>query len=260
MAADVQPSFSIPRFQSLLTTAWVGRSFHYLPVVDSTMDVARELVSNGAADGTVVVAEEQRQGRGRLQRRWLSPRGANLYLTILLYPTRERMQRLSIVTPLAVAEGILAATSLECAIKWPNDVQVKGRKLAGILLESDWSGERPSLALVGAGINVNYDPAADPEIAAIATSVMRETGAVHERELVLARCLEAFECWYEASADEARERWRARLTTLGQQVRVRLGDQLEEGLAEDVTDDGSLVLLRADGSRLSLPAGEVSPR
>jgi len=224
------------------------------------MEVARSLAVHGAPSGAVVLAEEQEQGRGRLSRRWFSPPGVNLYLSIVLRPTLERLPVLAMIAPLAVVDGVRTACGLECTLKWPNDVQVKGRKLAGVLVESELIGGQPELAIAGVGINVNYDSSGEPEIAEIATSTMRETGAEQERELLLARFLEAFERWYEAPVDEIRSLWRARLTTLGQTVRVVLGQQVEEGLAEDVTGDGSLILRRTDGSCITLPAGEVTLR
>lgn len=257
--ADSLP-FSVERFKELLQTRWVGRELHYQPVVGSTMDVARSLARAGSRPGTVVSADEQTAGRGRLGRRWLTPPGSNLAVSILLLPELDRLKSLAMVAPLAVVEGIRTACGLDCSIKWPNDVQAAGRKLAGILLESELEGERPRFAIAGIGINVNYDTAAEPGIAAIATSVMRETGRRHEREALLAACLIAFEHLYEAPAHEVFAKWRATLNTLGRQIRVTFQGIAEEGLAEDVDADGSLLLRRADGSLVPLPAGEVTLR
>lgn len=253
-------AFSALRFRQQLQTHWLGQGFVYEPVVGSTMDLARSLAHDGAPNGTVVLAEEQTLGRGRMGRHWLSPYGVNLYLSILLRPSLAQLQTLSIVTPLAVLDGLRTAADIDCSIKWPNDIQAGGRKLAGILLESELSGSQPLFAIVGAGINVNYDTTNEPEIAAIATSMLRESGSVHERERVLARCLEAFERCYEEPASAVWGRWRDCLNTIGQEVRVTFQGQIEEGVAEDVSEDGSLILRRRDGTCLSLPAGEVSLR
>src|SRR5579884_4020912 len=111
--------FSVQRFQEQLQTASLGRPLVYEPVVASTMDVARVLARDGATHGTVVLAEEQQLGRGRLGRRWLSPAGVNLYLSLLLRPSLIELRGLAMVAPLAVVEGIEAATGLQCTIKWP---------------------------------------------------------------------------------------------------------------------------------------------
>ena len=147
--------------------------------------------------------------------------------------------------PLALVDGVDAACNLRCTLKWPNDVEVRGRKLAGVLIETESSGQQPLLAIAGAGINVNYDTSSAPEIAAIATSAMQESGKAQDREALLAECLNALERWYDNPFAALKAAWRSRLTTLGQQVRVTQGEHFEDGLAEDVADDGSLVLLRA---------------
>jgi BirA family biotin operon repressor/biotin-[acetyl-CoA-carboxylase] ligase len=252
--------FSLTRFYDQLQTRWLGRPLIYEPVVGSTMDVARTLAREGAAHGTIVLAEEQLLGRGRLGRRWFSPSGVNLYLSILLRPSLVELRTLAMLAPLAIAEGAGAEAGVDCAIKWPNDVQARGRKLAGVLLESELSGDRPLFAIAGLGINVNYDVAGEPEIAEIATSLLRETGTLREREAVLAACLAAFERGYEQAPATVYARWHARLNTLGRRIRVTYAGQSLEGLAEDVAPDGSLILLQDGGVRVELPAGEVSLR
>jgi BirA family biotin operon repressor/biotin-[acetyl-CoA-carboxylase] ligase len=257
---ELEAAFSVERVQALLRTAWLGRGFVYEPVVGSTMDLARRLASDGATRGTVIAADEQTAGRGRLGRRWLAPPGVNLAFSIVLYPSLAQLRRLATIAPLAVADGVRQACGLVCSIKWPNDVQIGGRKLAGVLLESELSGETPRFALIGIGLNVNFDVAAEPEIAGLATSLLCETGRKWEREAVLAACLNAFEQLHDGPAEAAFERWRGSLNTLGQRVRVSFQGRTEEGIAEDVDADGSLILRRADGTRLVLPAGEVSLR
>ena len=258
--ANAGEPFSIPRFQSRLTTAWLGRDFRFLPVVNSTMDAVRDLALRGAENGLVLAADEQSAGRGRLGRRWLAPPGLNLSFSILLRPSLSQLKVLSMVAPLAVVEGVRDVCSLQATVKWPNDVQVGGRKLAGILLESELTGDEPVLAIVGIGLNVNFETSVEPEIAGLATSMLVETGRWYEREAVLAACLLAFEQQYEEPAAHTHAAWRARLNTLGRHIVVRMGDVLEEGLAEDVADDGSLTLLRPDGTRINLAAGEVTLR
>lgn len=254
------PSFNPQHLQRLLHTHWLGRIVIYEPVVGSTMDVARERIAGGTGAGTIVTTDEQTAGRGRLGRRWLAPPGVNLALSIILYPSPLQLKGLAMLAPLAVAEGVEAETGIRCDVKWPNDVQVAGRKLSGILLESEWSGAQPRFAIVGVGINVNFDTAVEPEIAAIATSILRETGRMWAREAILAAVLNAFERLYAAEPGVVWQRWRSRLVTLGRAVRISVQGHSEDGLAEDVDPEGSLLLRRADGSLLLLPAGEVSLR
>ncbi|MGI8554083.1 MAG: biotin--[acetyl-CoA-carboxylase] ligase [Dehalococcoidia bacterium] len=252
--------FSVEHFQSYLETRWLGRRFVHEPVVGSTMDIVRQRAAEGAEEGLVVSADEQTAGRGRYGRRWLAPPGVNLAVSILLRPSLERLKTLSIAMPLGVVAGIQVITGLQPSIKWPNDIQINGRKLAGILLESEINGQVPRFAVAGIGLNVNFDTAAEPEIADLATSLLRETGRTHEREAILAACLNAWERSYEAPPLETWTAWRARLNTIGQQIRVSFQGRVCEGLAEDVDADGSLILRQTDGSQVVLPAGEVTLR
>lgn len=245
-----------------LRTAFVGRRLIYCSSTLSTQDVARAEAERGTPEGTLVLAEEQTAGRGRLGRTWVSPAGANLYLTLVMRPPAAHLRWLSIIAPLAVAQAVEETTGLSPRIKWPNDLLLAGRKLCGVLIESELSGGEPRYALVGIGLNVNLKVEALPEIAQIATSLRRELGREVPREEVLAALLNRFEALY-GEAQRGRtvyEGWRSRLETLGRQVRVTFGDQREEGLAEDVDPQGRLILRRADGSRIALEAGEVTLR
>src|SRR5437773_5958137 len=146
-----------------LMTRFVGRCVVYLISTGSTMDDARREAEAGAAEGTMVLAEAQTKGRGRFDRAWVSPAGKNLYLTLVMRPPMARLRSLSIVTPLAVALAVEEVTGLRPRIKWPNDVLIEGRKLSGILIESEISASTVDYALVGPGINVNFDIEQSPE-------------------------------------------------------------------------------------------------
>ncbi|MGQ9572522.1 MAG: biotin--[acetyl-CoA-carboxylase] ligase [Dehalococcoidia bacterium] len=239
----------------------MGRHLEYRAAVGSTQDLGRELAQAGAVEGTVVVAGRQTAGRGRLGRSWVSPRG-NLYLTLILRPSPEHLKTLVIIAALAVARAIERVAGLETNLKWPNDVLVGGRKICGILSESELVGGRVSYVLVGIGVNVNVDVTTYPEIAALATSVMTEVGRAVSREALAAALINEFEALYLAAqaGEPVHQEWRARLGTLGKEVRVRFGEQVEEGLAEDVDAEGNLVLRRADGSRVTIAAGDVTLR
>jgi len=221
------------------------------------MDDACRQAEDGAPHGAVAIAEEQAAGRGRFGRRWVSPAGNNLYLTLVLRPDVARLRMLAMAAPLAVCRAVEAVTALQPMIKWPNDVQVGGRKLAGILIESELSGAEVAHALVGIGLNVN-DPVADPEIAQIATSLARESGHDVSREFVLAALLNEMEALYESG--DVYDGWRERVVTLGQDVRLAFQDEVYAGVAEDVDAEGSLLLRTSDGRLLTFEAGEVSLR
>jgi len=244
-----------------LETRFVGRRVIYLTSTSSTQDVARAEAEADAPDGTAVIAEEQTKGRGRFGRSWVSPSGANLYFTLIMRPEARRARSLGMVAPLAVAEAVEQVTGLSPRIKWPNDVIVEGRKLAGVLIETEVQGQSLKYALVGPGVNVNFDIEDTSEIAGIATSLKRELGRETSREELLAALLNRFETLYEGGASvDIVGQWRSRLETLGQQVKVTFRDQVEEGVAEDVDAQGNLILSRSDGSRVVVEAGEVTLR
>jgi BirA family biotin operon repressor/biotin-[acetyl-CoA-carboxylase] ligase len=253
--------FSLRALRDGLTTRFVGRRLEYRVVLGSTQDLARELAQAGAADGTVVLAGRQTAGRGRLGRSFISPRGG-LYFTVILRPALENLRPLPIVAALAVARGLEQVAGLRTALKWPNDVLVGGRKICGILVESELTGQNVSHVLLGVGVNVNADMSAYPEIAAIATSAAAEVGRSLSREALAAAVLNELEELYLAAQAGRRvqDEWRARLETLGRQVRVTSGQTVEEGLAEDVDSDGSLILRHPDGSRVTITAGDVTLR
>jgi BirA family biotin operon repressor/biotin-[acetyl-CoA-carboxylase] ligase len=244
--------------EDALRTSVFGRRLVYLSSTGSTMDVARTEAEAGAPEGTLVIAEEQTAGRGRFQRTWLSPAGKNLYFTLILRPEAPRFRSLSIGAPLAVCQAVEEIARIKARIKWPNDVRVGERKLAGVLIEGETSGQTPRYALVGIGINVNYDVEEAPEIAAIATSLKRELGRQVDRELLLAAVLNRFESLYHEEPRSVLEAWRARLDTLGRRVRVAVGDETYEGRASGVDDAGNLLLELDDGRTLTLEAGEVT--
>ena len=253
----------LERFRSLLMTERIGRSLHYEPQTTSTMDDARRLADEGAPHGMVALTDEQTAGRGTKGRVWVSPPGQSIHATIIVRPSIEELKRLSIVSPVAATDAVRASSSLRPTIKWPNDVQIYERKLGGILIEADWRDGQPSYALIGIGINVNFDPAPWANlIDRPATSLMIELGDRQAREPVLAALLNAFERWYlRALSDELHEVWRGRLDTLGQSVTVTQsnGNQLH-GVAVDVDREGALLLQVDNGRIVPLIAGEVTVR
>jgi len=253
--------FSLKAVRDGLTTTFVGRRLEYRAVLGSTQDLARELAQAGAPEGTVVLSGRQTAGRGRLGRSFISPQGG-LYLTVVLRPALEHLRPLPIIAALAVARGLEQVAGLRTALKWPNDVLVGGRKICGILLDSDLMGQTVNYVLLGIGVNVNADMSAYPEIVAIATGAAAEAGREVSREALAAAVLNELEGLYLAAqaGRPVQDEWRARLETLGRQVRVTSGQTVEEGLAEGVYSDGGLILRRPDGSRVSIAAGDVTLR
>lgn len=249
-----------------LATARFGRHVLHCEQIGSTNDYARELALAGAPEGTIVVAEEQTSGRGRLGRVWLAPPRSCLLLSLIFRPSLPAGEafRLTMLTSVAAACAVETVSGVVPAIKWPNDLLVGGKKLAGILSEASALEDRLDYAVVGLGLNVNFDPARYPEIANSATSLSAVTGGEVSRLRLLQALLWEVEARYETlvpgRADVLWQEWRRRLGTLGQQVLVSEGERREYGLAADVTPDGSLMLRRADGSAVTIAVGDVSLR
>ena len=167
---------------------------HHFETLDSTNDLAKELAAQGAPEGTVVVAETQTGGRGRLGREWNSPPGVGLYVSLVLRPMLPPMElpQITLTTAVAVVRAVRRVTGVAPGIKWPNDLLLNGKKLGGILTEMETESDRIRHVVVGLGLNVN-NPAFPPELAATATSLALATGRAFSRVQLLQAWLEEFE-------------------------------------------------------------------
>ena len=233
----------------------VGREIIYLPSVTSTMDAARDEALRGAAEGTVIIAGEQTAGRGRLKRRWLAPEG-NISLSIVLRPDTKSLPRLIMIASLAVVKSVKRVTGAAGQIKWPNDVLIDGKKVCGILIENEMRGNNAAYSVVGIGVNDSLKVNDYNEIAQTATSLNAD-----RIELIKA-LLEEFDMLYQKlpNGKEIYQDWRNNLITLGKKVKATWGKQIIEGVAEDVDEDGALVIRGEDGTLTKVVAGDVTLR
>jgi BirA family transcriptional regulator, biotin operon repressor / biotin---[acetyl-CoA-carboxylase] ligase len=250
--------------EARLMTRFVGRNLEGHETIDSTNTRAVELARQGAPEGTLVLAEAQSAGRGRMGRRWVAPAGSSLLMTLILRPKLApcQAQRATMVCSLAALEAIHRVTGLVAQVKWPNDIVLNGKKLGGILTELELCGDELVFVVVGHGLNVNLDPAAIPEALVPPTSLMAEAGHPVAREGLLAALLLAIEARLDRMAGgwSPHEEWRGHLATLGQPVRVGTAEEVIEGLAEDVDPDGALLVRTADGALRRVLAGDVTLR
>ncbi len=232
-------------------------SVHYLERCGSTMDVARELAERGVAEGAVVVAEEQEAGRGRLRRRWYSAAGG-LYATVVLKPPPWALRVLSLAASVAVAR-VTELLGLDARVKWPNDVQVAGRKVCGILVEAAAEPGEAAYALVGIGLNVNN--ALPEELAGTATTLRELLGKSVPRLPLLLKLLEELDDIYarvrEGRWGEVLSEWKSRSSTLGRFVRVETPEGAFTGVAVNVSEDGALLVRLEDGKIREFYAGDV---
>ena len=255
-------SLSAASITDNLETHFIGQRVIFYPRLASTMEVAkREAARRGAAEGTVIVADEQTAGKGRLKRIWLSPKG-NIALSVILYPDVAYLTSLIMVASLAVVHSIETVTGLKSQVKWPNDVLINGRKVCGILIESDVRGNIVDYAIIGIGVNVNLRLYDFPDILSTATSLSHELGREVSRLDVIRQLLVEIERLYLTlqAGGSIYEEWRDSLVTLGRRVRVKSGKTIYDGIAESVTIDGSLLLRRSDGSLSKIVSGDVTLR
>ena len=255
----MEDSLSPASITNNLDTRFIGQRVIYYPRLTSTMDVAKREAQQGAAEGTIIVADEQTAGKGRLKRVWLSPEGS-IALSIILYPSLIHLPSLIMLASLAVVHSIEAVTGLKSQVKWPNDVLINGRKVCGILIESEVRGNMVGYAIVGIGVNVNLGLSAFPEILSIATSLCDELGREVSRLSLIQRLLVEIERLYLSlpAGGSVYEEWRDSLVTLGKRVQVKSGKTVYEGIAESVASDGSLLLRQSDGSLTKIVAGDAT--
>jgi BirA family transcriptional regulator, biotin operon repressor / biotin---[acetyl-CoA-carboxylase] ligase len=264
------------RISTNLETETFGHPLILLARTESTNDDARQLALKGLAEGATVVAEEQTAGRGRMGRRWLAPPATCLLASILFRPqiTLSRIHVLTAVVALAAADAVLHVAGLEVALKWPNDLVLPAtadasghwRKVAGLLAEgalaSDAATGQQSLefAIVGIGINVNVPVSDLSSLAPSATSILAETGRETDREALLRQLLLGVERRMCAlrEGESPHDEWRARLVTLGSAVSALTAAGIQRGTAEDVDEDGALLLRTEDGILQRLTAADVT--
>jgi len=243
------------------------RRIHWFEETDSTQRVARDLAREGAPEGTVVIAERQTSGRGRLGRQWHSPPGLNLYCSIVLRPPLApgAVPQLALVAGAAVAAAVAEEAGARPAIKWPNDVLVDGRKVAGILVEMDSEMERVYHVIAGIGVNLNTPASSFPrELRAKATSLLAATARRVDRAAFTGRLLAALEARYgrflSAGFESVRAEWEGFSCLTGTEVRVAGPEGDVGGRVLGVDSDGALRLARPDGGVVRVVAGEVTVR
>ena len=238
--------------------------FHYYPQIDSTNTFARARAESGAAEGEVVVAEAQTLGRGRLSRRWDSPPYVNLYFSIVLRPrlAPRHAPQITLTAAVALAEAVTFLLGQSPEIKWPNDILMRGRKLAGILTEAACDAEHVQYVILGIGLNVNYRHEAMPEeLRDRATSLAEIAARDFPREAVLARLIHDLDRCYgvleESGFDALRPQWEAFFGLRDRTVRVEHGGRLIVGRALGIDGEGGLIVQGADDRRYTIIAGDV---
>lgn len=240
-----------------LGTQVLGQHVHYYAETDSTQNRCQELAKEGAPEGTLVVADTQTGGKGRLGRVWHSPPGTSISMSLLLRPQLElqRCPQLTLLTAVAIVEAIRGIYTIPAEIKWPNDVLVNGKKICGILTELNAESDRINWLIIGMGINVNTLPEQFPEeVLDVATSLRIVKGESMRRVPLIQEILRRLENLYDLYVAEGfapiRKRWEACAITIGKRVTIRTLHGSFQGLAEGI-DDSGVLLVRQDNGELT---------
>ena len=242
-------------------TRLIGRHLRWHRSLPSTNDLALRLTEIPVPEGTVVLADEQTAGRGRLGRRWASPRGG-IWLSVILRPRlpAEEVPLIGFAAATATAGAVREVTHLAARVKWPNDVLVDDRKVAGILAEA---GAGREWFVIGIGVNANIPAEALPQTTGYpATSLQAALGRAVDREALIGAMLRELEREYElltsGGARETLRRWRELADTLGRPVRVEMPSGILEGEARDIDETGALLVRTKDGRLHKILAGDVA--
>lgn len=232
-----------------LETKWVGSSVKVIDEVDSTQRIAHQLAREGAPSGTLVVADHQTGGKGRMGRKWHSPAGTGVWMSLILRPDipLSATPQLTLLTSVAVLKGIYKACSIEAGIKWPNDLLIGKKKLAGILTELSAETDRINYVIIGIGINVNQSEIDYPEeLRDIATSLRLEKGTAVQRNELIVHILKEWEDLYHIYLDHGfspvKTLWEANAISIGQPIIARTLQGSFQGMAKGITEEGVLLL------------------
>ena len=243
-----------------LHTKRIGTNLHAYEETNSTMDIAQRLASSGEPEGSVVVAEGQSRGRGRLGRSWHSPKGKGIYTSIILRPkvTLAEAPLITLMAAVALARAVQSSAGLKPEIKWPNDVMLKGKKIAGILTELNAELNRVNFIIVGIGLNVNTPKSALP---AHATSLAEEAGHRVDR-VAVARALfteldKAYTQFLQKDFDSLLTAWRGFADFLGKRIKAVVQGRSVDGQAMDVDSSGALLIRTDTGFVERVSAGDV---
>lgn len=264
-----QRSLTLRRLRSAL-----GPHTHYFSETGSTNDLLREMAVAGAPAGTLVLADFQRTGKGRLDRRWHVPPGTSLLFSLLFRPGWPAIHAswLTMMAGLAAVEAIAAAlpapaaSSLQPALKWPNDIMLPvttgWAKVGGILLETSVTGDRLEQAILGMGLNVNIPPEALPETASPATSLLAATGRPVARLPLLLTLVQRLDHYYQAASrgESPQPAWNERLLTRERVVQISGGGETLTGIALGTDEWGRLLVKTTDGEVHAFAAGDVTLR
>ena len=260
--SELQPS----ALRKKLGLSLFANNIIYHKTINSTNTLAKELAAHGAPEGTLILAEEQTAGRGRLGRTWISPAFVNLYFSIVLRPCiqADRAFVFTMVLALAASDAVKGESGIRPMIKWPNDLYVGRKKLGGILTEFSVREKAVEYVILGLGLNVNWNPQEGESILYPATSIFSETGIRTSRNDLLIEILRLYESYYSRTLagqiDDIYKRWNELSLIKGRDVEIHSGQEVVHGNVRKIDQNGALVIINDDGQEERILSGDVSIR
>ena len=240
-----------------------SQNVYYFHAIGSSNTYAKELATHGEPEGTMVITEEQTEGKGRLGRQWYSPSRVNLLFSVIYRPpfSIERIFSLSMLTALAIVDGIQDIAGLQTLIKWPNDIYCKDKKMAGILTEFSTEKKKVEYVIVGTGLNVNWDMRGKTELDTLATSLRKELGRPISRVDLLVRILVLLERYYRhllrGRSNLIFDRWNEFSMVVGKEVLIGPAKEGKRATVTRIDKNGALVIRDKDGGESSVICGDV---
>lgn len=263
-----RPDLLLPQeIQRGLSTNYIGKEIYYFPELKSTNIIAKEKALHGAeeiGEGTLIIAERQSAGKGRLGRKWFSPVGG-IWLSIILYPqlSPSYISRITLMTAVVAVKAIKICTQIESQIKWPNDILINEKKVCGILTEMSAELDIINWVVVGIGINVNLDHREFPEDIQENTISLKEVSGKEVLRVKLVQTfLQEFEKYYEIlkrrEFSSILKEWKLYSHTLGRKIRVETEEKIITGEAVDINEEGALILKKEDGELVEILSGTIN--
>jgi BirA family transcriptional regulator, biotin operon repressor / biotin---[acetyl-CoA-carboxylase] ligase len=261
---DEPDKLSVEQLTAGMTSQLFGKPLKLLDKTTSTQEDARQLAEEGTAEGTLVISEEQTGGRGRMGRKFHSPRGKGIWMSLVLRPKQplHLTQQLTLLTGVAVCRAITKCAGVQTDIKWPNDILFQGKKVCGILLESATEDERVRYCIAGIGISANLKESDFPEeLRSVATSIRMAGGAtVNRTELIQAIMAEMevlYELYNEQGFEPIASLWEALSGTVGREVQVQTARERFSGIATGLNRDGALLVRNQDDELIPVYSGDI---
>lgn len=258
----MESTFNLENFDIKLDTEMIGRNIIYIDEVSSTNSFLLDPELSGNVHGTIIIAEKQAKGRGRKERQWYSTKGLNLTFSILLTDKKyftKRFNLINFAAALAVAIAVENLFQLRTELKWPNDILVKEKKVAGVLIESSSKGEKIERVVIGIGININQT-LFQGNFNIAPTSLKTETGQTVNREILLSEFLNVFEEVLEQVVTKHEwliKEWKERCRMIGEKISIKDGENIKYGIFDDIDENGFLIL-KNKGVTEKIYYGDVS--